>query len=113
MAFKKVQSGRGEALKPEQLKGLTGFYTGVKFIKAKRKGEKPSAIFQLTKQDGEKVEIWGCGYINAALLENGKPAPGMMGHLIRLTYKGKAKATKGKNPAKIVEVEVDTTKKMK
>jgi len=112
MAFKKVQSGKGgEALHPQDCKGETGFYIGCKMNVGKFK----SNVHKFKRTDGSAFEVWGCASLDNTLLIGKKPNPECFGLLCRMTYRGlsKGKVKKGQSPAKIVEVEVDSSRKLK
>jgi len=63
-------------------------------------GPNNSMLYSLETPEGVK-SVWG-----ATLLDS-RMALVAIGAKVKITYKGKAEATAGKNPAKIYKVEVD------
>jgi len=63
-------------------------------------GQNKSMLYSIETPEGVK-NVWG-----AALLDS-RMALVSVGSKIKITYKGKAEAVGGKNPAKIFKVEVD------
>lgn len=76
------------------------FIEGILIQKQPDIGPNKSMLYSIENQEGVK-NVWG-----AAILDQ-RMAFVKVGEKIKITYKGLAEATPGKNPAKIFKVEVD------
>lgn len=97
MVFKEVNP---ETWKPEK---EGDFIEGILVTKQDNIGENKSKIYSLEISPAKFISVWGCTILDQRM-EYVKE-----GSKIRITYKGLSEQTsKGKNPAKIFKVEVDT-----
>ncbi len=76
------------------------FIEGILVQKKEHVGVNDSMLYSIEAPEGVK-NVWG-----AAILDS-RMALVKVGEKVKITYKGKAEAKQGKNPAKIFKVEVD------
>ena len=76
------------------------FIEGVLVQKQEKVGVNESMLYSIETPNGVK-SVWGATILDSRM------ALAKVGDKIKITYKGTAKAKKGKNPAKIFKVEVD------
>lgn len=115
MAFKLVQKKTFvDAIPVESLKKkpLIAYLIKVGFTK-KKKGRNVSALYLFEKEDGTRIQLWGCADLNAALLGTTelpiKEQPDSINMLHRITFQGLRKIPGRPKPMKQVMVEIDDT----
>lgn len=82
---------------------FAGYFKGVKVVNTKY-GEKKVYTFQT--ETGEDVQIWGSAKLNLKMAQIG------LGNMTYITYTGLGKKEKGKNQAKLFDVEQDKAKQI-
>lgn len=92
----------------DKVKKVSGYLVGAKFGIGKSKKNKGSICYRLKTKKGEAVEVWGNGFINSSLTNDGREIkPELRGLYIELTFVKLGKAKKGQSPAVETDVCVD------
>lgn len=139
MSFKKMEVGFAKSLrigdpkekypkdhhdkeKRGQLRGnvkqVTGFVVGLKVNPPKKKKDSPSYLYRMVTQKGDKMDVWGFGALNFALLDFDNPKkpavkPEYLNHLCRFTYDGVLVSTNAAySDGRKVNIEVDSAAKL-
>lgn len=104
----------GKAISLDENTVVTGHLVGCKIIPAKKKSDGDSIVFFLSGKNGDRIEVWANGVMQANCMNEDRTAlrPEIMGSLFRFTGGKKIKLS-GKKTMRETTVEMDDANTIK